>query len=154
MSLETILKKHEYRKDHLIEILIDLQASKKYKYVTEEELGEIAKALQVTDSHVCGVMSFYTLLSLDKRGEFVIQVCKDVPCYLNDDFNVLKTIEVALDISCGETTKDQFFTLEQTACIGCCDEAPAMRINDKTYTNLTKAKVLRILEEYKEGTLC
>jgi NADH-quinone oxidoreductase subunit E len=77
-----------------------------------------------------------------------------VPCYLNDDFNVLKTIETALDIKCGETTKDRFFTLEQTACIGCCDEAPAMRVNDQTFTNLTKAKVLRILEEYKEGTLC
>ena len=72
----------------------------------------------------------------------------------NDEDDVLTTIEVALDIKCGETTKDKFFTLEQTACIGCCDEAPAMRVNDQTYTNLTKAKVLRILEEYKEGTLC
>ena len=154
MSLEQILKKHQYKSDHLIEILIDLQNEKTYKFVTEEELILVADALEVPCSHVCGVMSFYTLLSTKERGQFVIQVCKDVPCYLNDDFNVLSTIEVALDIKCGETTKDKFFTLEKSACIGCCDEAPAMRVNDQTYTNLTKAKVLRILEEYKEGTLC
>ncbi|MCF7925526.1 MAG: NAD(P)H-dependent oxidoreductase subunit E [Candidatus Izimaplasma sp.] len=154
MNLQKILEKHAFQKDHLIEILIDLQNEKTYKFVTEEEVSLIADALKVPVSHVCGVMSFYTLLSFDERGKYIIQVCKDVPCYLNDDFNVLTTIEKALDISCGDTSKDQFFTLEQTACLGCCDEAPAMRINNKVYTKLTKAKVLRILEEYKEGILC
>jgi NADH-quinone oxidoreductase subunit E len=50
-----------------------------------------------------------------------------------------------------ETTKDKLFTVEFTACIGCCDEAPAMKINDEVYTNLSKGKVITIIEEYKEG---
>ncbi len=51
----------------------------------------------------------------------------------------------------GETTEDKLFTVEFTACLGCCDEAPAMRINKQTYTSLSKGKVITILEEYEEG---
>ena len=96
-------------------------------------------------------MSFYTLLSNKKRGKHIIQVCKDVPCYVNDDFNVLKTVEEMLQVGLGQTTDDELFTLETTACIGCCDEAPAMRINDKTFTALTKEKVMQIIADVREG---
>ncbi len=154
MNLHNILKKHEFKKDKLIEILIDVQHEKPYNNITEKEVESIAKALELPVSHVCGVMSFYTLLSLEKRGKYIIQVCKDVPCFINDEFNILKTLEQTLNIQCGETTDDHFFTLEESACLGHCDEAPVMRINDTMYTNLTKTKVFRILEQYKEGTLC
>jgi NADH-quinone oxidoreductase subunit E len=154
MQLEKVLEKYERKADQLIEILLDVQNQKKQKYLTEAEIELISSYLNIPASQVCSVMSFYTLLSDKKRGEHIIQICKDVPCYLNDDFNVLATVENALNIKLGGTTKDGLFTLENTACIGCCDEAPAMRINHKIYTNLTKAKVLRILEEYKEGILC
>jgi len=96
-------------------------------------------------------MSFYTLLSTEPRGRYIIQVCKDVPCYLNDRFNVLRTIEDILGIRLGDTTPDQQFSLEDTACIGCCDEAPAMRINHELYTNLTEDKVYAILAQYRGG---
>jgi NADH-quinone oxidoreductase subunit E len=98
-------------------------------------------------------MSFYTLLSNEERGKYIIQVCKDVPCYLNDDFNLLETVTEFLGISLGETTKDKLFTVEYTACIGCCDDSPAMRINHETYTGLTKGKAITILEMYKEKEL-
>ena len=91
-------------------------------------------------------MSFYTLLSNEPRGQYIIQVCKDVPCYLNDDFNALQVIEEKLHIHLGEVTSDGLFSLEQTACIGCCDEAPAIRINQDIYTNLSKDKIVKILD--------
>ncbi len=50
-----------------------------------------------------------------------------------------------------QITVDGQFSVEFTACIGCCDEAPAMRIGNETYTNLTKGKVITILEEYMGG---
>ena len=154
MQLEKVLTKYQPKADQLIEILLDVQDKKELKYLEEAEIELIANYLQIPASQVCSVMTFYTLLSDKPRGKFIIQICKDVPCYLNDDFNVLATVENALNIHLGETTKDKLFTIEHTACIGCCDEAPAMRINHQIYTNLTKAKVLRILEEYKEGILC
>lgn len=153
MDLQTILSKYPPQPQYLIEMLIDVDDAKEHHYVSEDELRAIAAYVGVRDSQVYSVMSFYTMLSTVPRGKYVIQVCKDVPCYLNDDFNVLKTIEDELAIGVGDTTADQLFSLELTACIGCCDEAPAMRINHETYTNLSDEKVRSILESYRGGLL-
>ena len=151
MQLKKILKNYPKEKDYLIEILIDVDKAKEDHFVSESEISEIADYLNIKASHICSVMSFYTLLSTQPRGKYIIQICKDVPCYLNDDFNVLKTVENELNIKVNDTTRNNRFTLEFTACIGCCDEAPAMRINDTIYTNLTKEKVVTIINDYKEG---
>ena len=151
MPVKEILSSYPRKKDYLLEILIDIDEAKDNHFVSEEDITEIADYLDTRESHICSVMSFYTLLSTSPRGKYIIQICKDVPCYLNDSFNVLETVEDFLGIKLGETTSDKLFTIEFTACIGCCDEPPAIRINHETYTNLTKGKVITLLEEYKEG---
>lgn len=151
MILQKILESYPVSEDYLLEILIDIDKQKENHFISEEEISIISNHLGIKESHICSVVSFYTLLSATPRGKYIIQICKDVPCYLNDDFNVLKTVENELNINVNDTTRNNTFTLEHTACIGCCDEAPAMRINDKTYTNLTKKKVIDIINDYKEG---
>ena len=151
MKLKEIFMRYPIEKDYLIEILLDVDENKDTHFITEEEISLIAKHLSIKESHVCSVMSFYTLLSTNPRGKYIIQICKDVPCYLNDAFNVLETVKDFLNLEMNGTTDDGLFSLEFTACIGCCDEAPAMRINHDTYTNLSKGKVITILEDYKEG---
>ena len=150
MILSEVLKKYPKEKDYLLEILIDVDKLKEDHHVSENEISRIADYLGTKESHICSVMSFYTLLSTEPRGKYIIQICKDVPCYLNDTFNIVDTVCDFLQIKMGETTEDKLFTVEFTACIGCCDDAPAMRINDTTYTGLSKGKVITILEEYKE----
>ncbi|MBU1144865.1 MAG: NAD(P)H-dependent oxidoreductase subunit E [Firmicutes bacterium] len=149
MLLKEILKKYPKTEDQLIEILLDFQSTKNDHYISNEEIAEIAEYLNVPESKVCSVMSFYTFFSTVPRGKHIIQVCKDVPCYVASDINVLKIIEKELGIRVNETTSNQQFTLEYTSCIGCCDAAPAMRIDDKTYTNLTANKIKAILSEYR-----
>lgn len=152
MQLQKILDRYpEANPDMLLEILIDVDEEKVDHFISEEEVGRIASHLSIKESHVCSVMSFYTLLSTSPRGKYIIQICKDVPCHLNDHFNVVDTVTDFLDVKVGGTTSDRLFTVEYTACIGCCDEAPAIRINHDTYTNLSKGKVITILEEYKGG---
>jgi len=151
MMLQKILDSYPVSVDYLLEILIDVDKRKDNHFISEKEIEIISKHLGIKESHVCSVVSFYTLLSTTPRGKYIIQICKDVPCYLNDDFNVLKTVENELNIKVNDTTRNNRFTLEFTACIGCCDEAPAMRINDTIYTNLTKEKVVTIINDYKEG---
>ncbi len=150
MQLKKILDNYPKRKDYLLEILLDLDQEKENHFISEEEIQRIGSYLSVKDAHICSVMSFYTLLSTEPRGKYIIQICKDVPCYLNDDFNVLETVKDFLGVDLGETTKDGLFTIEFTACIACCDESPAMRINGETYTNLTKGKVITIIEGIQE----
>ncbi len=68
---------------------------------------------------------------------------------MNDDINVLERIERELGIKVNETTKDKEFTLEHTSCIGCCNESPAMRIDNVTYTNLSPGKISSILHSVR-----
>lgn len=149
MELGKLLSNYSKTEDSLIMILLELQSLKKSNFISEKELIEIANYLGITESKICSVMSFYTLLSTTKRGKHIIQVCNDVPCYLNDDINVLERIERELGIRVNETTKDEEFTLEHTSCIGCCNESPSMRIDNTSYTNLTPEKISSILQSVR-----
>ncbi len=149
MQLREILGKYPKTEDYLIEILLDYQKTKIHHYLSEEELKEIAEHLNISESKVSSVMTFYTLFSMKPKGQYVIQICHDVPCYVNDQNSILKTLTNLLNIQVGETTEDKMFTLEYTSCLGACDKAPAMRIGEKTFTALTPNKVKAILAEYR-----
>ncbi len=149
MVLKDVLQKYAKTEDQLIEILLDYQNVKSNHYISKEEIIEIASYLSIPESKVCSVLSFYTFFSDKPRGKHIIQVCKDVPCYVSSDINVLKIIERELGIRVNETTPNQQFTLEYTSCLGCCEVGPAMRINDKIYTHLTADKIKAILSEYR-----
>jgi NADH:ubiquinone oxidoreductase subunit E len=62
---------------------------------------------------------------------------------------MLKALEEELKIVAGETTQDEKFTLEAVLCLGLCDKAPAMMINDKIYENLTKEKIKETISELR-----
>jgi len=149
MLLKEVLQKYPKKEDQLIEILLDYQAEKNNHYISKEEIVEIAAYLSIPESKVCSVLSFYTFFSNKPRGKHIIQVCKDIPCYVSSYVDVLKTIEKELGIRVNETTQNGQFTLEFTSCLGCCEAGPTMRINDKIYTHLTTDKIKAILSEYR-----
>ncbi|MDP3131203.1 MAG: NAD(P)H-dependent oxidoreductase subunit E [Bacillota bacterium] len=149
MSLKTILSNHPNQPDQLIGILLELQAEKDRSFVTEEEAREIANHLGVTESRVCAVLSFYSFFATEPRGKHVIRVCKDVPCHVVDDFDVLKTVEEFLGVKAGQTTANQKFTIETSSCLGCCDHGPAMRIDETLYVDLTADRVRAIIADIR-----
>lgn len=147
MQLEKIIEKHGRDPEDLISILLDYQNTKEDNYISEGEVRVIAKELNLTTSRIDGVMTFYTLLSTKPRGKYVIQVCNDVPCYVNGSFNILSSLEELLAVKKGETTADGIFSIETTSCLGCCDKSPAIRIGSDLYGNLTKEKLAEIIAD-------
>ena len=80
-------------------------------------------------------------------GRHVIQVCEGISCYLNDGAErVVDYVSAKLGIKPGETTRDGRFTLETVQCLASCGTAPAMRVNDQLYENLSPASIDDILE--------
>ncbi len=148
MMLKKVIKENGATSDKLIPILLEYQKKKGKNYITDDEMAIIAKELNIPQTRVSSVAEFYTLISTKPRGRFIIQVCEDVPCYINGSTNVVLELEKQLNIKMGETTSDLMFTLEHTSCIGCCDKSPAMRVGDEVYGNLTFEKIARILLEY------
>ena len=149
MLLNEILSKYPKEEEYLIEILLEYQASKQNHYISSEDVARISKHLDIPESQICSVISFYTLLSMDPKGKYVVQVCHDVPCFVNDTTSIYQKLVEVLGVNDGETTEDQLFTLEITECLGCCNEAPAMRINDTVYTALTPEKVEKIIKDLR-----
>ncbi|MFC1953200.1 NAD(P)H-dependent oxidoreductase subunit E, partial [Chloroflexota bacterium] len=98
---------------------------------------------------VYGVASFYSFLSPKPLGRNIIRICRSLPCYMKDYQTVAESITGEIGINPGETTADGRFTFELTNCIGACDKAPAMLINDEVHGNLTPDKISRILKTYK-----
>lgn len=149
MLLQKILEKYPQQEDSLIEILLEFQNAKPSHFISEEEAKEIADYLHLSEAKVCSTISFYSFFRTENKGKHIIQVCGGVPCHVATDVNIVKILEKELGIKVGETTENKQFSLEYTSCIGHCDEAPAMRIDDKIYTNLTANKIKAILAEYR-----
>ncbi|MBN2540024.1 MAG: NAD(P)H-dependent oxidoreductase subunit E [Bacilli bacterium] len=149
MLLKEILSKYPKDPEYLIEILLEYQTSKKNHYISPEDVSRISGHFDIPESQVCSVISFYTLLSMEPKGRYVVQICHDVPCFVNDATNIYEELVNVLGIKEGETTPDNLFTLEITECLGCCNEAPAMRVNNQVYTNLTPAKIEKLIKDLR-----
>jgi len=99
-------------------------------------------------SDIYGVSTFYSYLPVATAGRNIIRVCGCLPCDMKDAQGVIGSIKKELGIGPGQTTPDGKFTLEVVGCIGACDQAPAILINDKLYGNLTPEGIAGILKSY------
>lgn len=148
METQEILVKYYPTKDNLLLILHDIQNHTPGNYINEESLKEVAKFLNTTYSNVYGVATYYSMFSLKKRGKHLIRLCKSPLCRMVGIEDILSSIKKELNIEFGQTTSDEMFTLEPSECLGQCDKAPAMLIDDKLFTNLDTQKTRDIIKNY------
>lgn len=120
-------------------------------YLSPEAVSRLAERLDVSESEVYSTASFYTLFRTEPVGEYLIQVCTGLSCYLVDGAErLVDYLARKLDIQVGETTPDGLFTLETVQCLASCGTAPAMRVNDELYENLTTEKVDMLIDQLRE----
>jgi NADH:ubiquinone oxidoreductase subunit E/ferredoxin/Pyruvate/2-oxoacid:ferredoxin oxidoreductase delta subunit len=124
------------------------KAQDRSHHVSSKFMVKTADSLNLSLSEVYGVSSFYSFLSTKPLGKNVIRICKSVPCYLQGSQMILQSIENEIGIRPGEVTRDRRFSLELANCIGACDQAPAMLVNEDVHGNLTPKKISRILKQY------
>ena len=146
MSQQGISTRHQGRED-LVVLLKEAQS--KFGYVPEEVIAGLAETLQIPVNDVYGVASFYSFLDTKPLGRNVIRVCKSLPCYLKHSQLIIESVAREIGIRPGETTADGRFSFRLTNCIGACDRAPAMMINDEVHVDLTPEKVARLLKSYE-----
>ena len=138
-----IVSRYGARQECLLQILHDVQADN--NSLSEAELLQVARLMDIPLSRVYGVATFYSMFSVRPRGKYIIRICESAPCHIVGAREVIEAFEQALGTKMGETTQDGRFTLEYTSCLGVCGVAPAVMINDRVYGNLTPAKVEEIL---------
>jgi NADH-quinone oxidoreductase subunit E len=134
-------------RESLLEMLEAEQ--RKSAYLSKEFMAQVAKSLTIPISEVYGVATFYSFLSTKPLGRNVIKICKSVPCYLKNCQLIIESLEKELGISPSETTPDGRFSFELVNCIGACDKAPAMLVNNDLHGNLTHRTIAQILKSYR-----
>ncbi len=117
-------------------------------YVSDSDMTEVAKQLDLSAAQVFGTATFYSFIDTEPKGKYVIRVCKTITCDMHGKKMIIQTLEDMLKISVGETTPDKKFTLLETNCLGWCHKGPAMLINEKPYSSLTPENVHEIIKEY------
>ncbi len=125
------------------------EAYRQLGYVDDAVYEALSRVIDVPEVEIAEAASFYTLFPKTPRGKYLIQVCHNISCALLGADSLVKYLEDKLNISKGETTSDNLFTLISVECLGSCATAPMMQINNDYYENLTRDKVDKILEELR-----
>ncbi len=146
--IKDVLDKYADVKGSLITIL--QKAQEIYGYLPTDVIYHIAERTGNTPAKVMGVATFYTQFRFKPVGKYLIMLCQGTACHVNGSERIESTIKEQLNISDGETTEDNLFTLKNVACLGCCSLSPVMMINGETYGNLTPAKVTEILSQLRK----
>ncbi len=126
-------------REWLIPILQDTQEA--FHYLPAAAIKEIARFLNISESTVYGVCTFYTQFKLTPQGKKIIRVCWGTACHVRGGIKVRNELEKVLGIKAGETTPDMEYTLQTVACIGACAHAPSMMVDDEVYAKMTPKKI-------------
>ena len=146
-KLNEIINRYNEQKGALINILHEAQDY--FGYLPRVAQIYIAERTGIPFSEVYGVVSFYSLFSMKKRGKYTIEVCIGTACYVKGAEKILKILKKELDIEPGEISDDGRFTIETTRCKGVCHKAPIIGIGEDTYENVDVNNLMEILEKYE-----
>jgi NADH-quinone oxidoreductase subunit E len=118
-------------------------------WISDEALREVAGALAMTPAEVDSLATSYDRIFRRPVGRHVIWVCDSVSCWIMGYENLLAHLKRRLGIDFGQTTGDGRFTLLPHACLGACDRAPVMMIDDRLHGPLDAEKIDAILRSFE-----
>jgi NADH-quinone oxidoreductase subunit E len=118
-------------------------------WISDEAVFDIAAELGMAAEEVESIATFYTRIYRKPVGRNIILICDNISCMIMGYESVYKKISEKLSIRFGETTADGRFTLLPVSCLGDCDHAPSMMINNDLHNNIEINKIDEILEKYR-----
>ena len=142
--VEELVRRYPKKEAALLPVLHLVQLEK--GFISQEAEEWVAATLGVPALLVREVLSFYTLLRRKPAGRYVIQVCRNISCFMAGSADVVNYLEARLGVRAGGTTADGKFTLETVECLGNCDHAPCLMVNDDDYGPVTRDAVEGILK--------
>lgn len=141
----TILERYQHKRSMLIPILQAVQ--QEYRYLPKDVLQFIAASLQIPESRVYGVATFYSHFALTPKGKYVIKICNGTACHVKDAVPILTAVRERLGLTEGKnTTEDLGFTVETVSCLGACGLAPVVVVNEEVHSAMTPASARSLAE--------
>ncbi len=110
-------------------------------------LKDIADLLEVPEIWVYEVTTFYSMMNTEPVGKFHIQLCTNVSCLLSRSTPLLEPLKQRLQIGEGGTTADGLYTLTTVECLGSCDTAPVLMVNEVYHENMSEERIDELLDQ-------
>jgi NADH-quinone oxidoreductase subunit E len=118
------------------------------RWVSDESLKEVAAYMSMSPEELDSVATFYNLIFRRPVGRHIILLCDSISCWVMGYETILQHLTKTLGIKYGETSADGRYTLLPNPCLGTCDCAPALMIDNDLYRNLTIEQLDEILKKY------
>ena len=146
-SIAKVIQTYPREKRFSLAILQDLQ--RKFGYVPKEAMEALSLYLDIKQSALYSMATFYRALRLKPRGKHVITICDGTACHIRGGPVLLDALQRCLQIKPGENTPDGLFSLETVNCLGACAIAPLMVVDGQFHSKVKPADVGKILETYR-----
>jgi NADH-quinone oxidoreductase E subunit len=124
-------------------------AQRQQGYISRNAMKAVAAAIRITTAEVEDVVSFYTMFYQRPVGRHVLQVCRTLSCALNGAERVTEELQKVLGITPGQTTADGEFSLFEVECLGACDRAPVVGVNDHWHECQSPADAKKLVDGLK-----
>ncbi|MBU0988288.1 MAG: NAD(P)H-dependent oxidoreductase subunit E [Proteobacteria bacterium] len=145
-KIDETIESYKGSREALLMIMQDI--SDMYNYVPPEVIPVLTKKLDVKESLIYGVATFYKTISLEPRGKYIVSVCTGTACHVRGADKITDALKEKLRINEGQTTDDFLFTLEAVRCIGCCASGPVITVNQDTHGGLDRSSAVQVIDEY------
>ncbi len=145
LSLDRAMKRFNYEKDSLLEVLN--AAQEVFGYLSKDLLIYISNQIKVPMSQVYGVATFYHMFTFEPQGEHNCIICKGTACHVKGADRIIEALSEEFHISAGETSPDGVLSLTIARCLGSCGLAPVIVLDGQVYGKETPEAVnKRVLE--------
>ena len=124
-------------------------AQRQQGYITANAIRHVADLLGITRADVEDVVTFYTMFYTKPVGKFVLQVCRTLSCALNGAERVTEALSATLGIKPGETDASGTFTLVEVECLGACDRAPVVMVNDAWHEDVRPEEASKLVDDIR-----
>ena len=118
-------------------------------YLTAAAMRHVAEQIRCTAAEVEDVVSYYTMFYTRPVGKYVVNVCRTLSCALLGAERVTEELSAKLGIRPGETDASRTFTLMEVECLGACDRAPVVMVNDDWHERLSPDQAGRFIDDIK-----
>ena len=145
---QKIIKKEITRYETKLSCLIPClwQIQKEKGWVSKSAVSWLSEATQIPESHIYEVLMFYTMFNKKPVGRFHVQVCGNVSCALNGSRDLFKELCEKFEVKEGEISSCGNWTVSKVECLGACDEAPVIQLNEDYIGKIKIEEAVSILK--------
>jgi NADH-quinone oxidoreductase E subunit len=119
-------------------------------YLTASALRHVAEFLRITPAEVEDVATYYVMFFKAPVGKYVLQVCRTLSCALGGAERVVEALSEKIGLKVGETDPSGMFTLLEFECLGACDRAPVVMVNNEHWhENATPESCSKLVDDLK-----